>query len=337
MERADVGHTLVAAHAGRVRDLATLHASLERAVVTGGGSTSAAAKETHALLAAQLVEWDHADREAERCDVVTLATDEREALRQAVSRAIAHAQEHAAVLAPTVPAAIRSLQALQTDFPPLLTRAALTRLRRSAARLEQLELLRAPGFALGGEASLMLGAIQSATAPIERPAVEIDTSDGFHSTFAWGLDACVIREPGAVGGVDLGLGTSPAVSALVGSSGDELHALHQRWVETAAPTHPFATYPLVPRGRFGTVSATRRVRGDLDSTGPVGWAAGDDLARYVRDLRALAGRHVALAVELEAVANRVEAVAARGAAVIGLVEYLPPEADGERHWLAASP
>jgi hypothetical protein len=76
------------------------------------------------------------------------------------------------------------------------------------------------------------------------------------------------------------------------------------------------------------------VRADAEETGPVGWIAADELGALARDFAALAAAEPAFAPELRAIAARMEAVARRGQAVIGLIEYLPPEADGEPHWFA---
>ena len=142
----------------------------------------------------------------------------------------------------------------------------------------------------------------------------------------------MIREPGASGGVDLGLGVSPMVAALLGVAGEDLDELNARWVQSAPPSHPFAHYPFVPRGRFCSVTATGLVRGDLESTGPIGWAAADDVAAVARDLAALADEQQAFGVELRAASLRVELAARRGHAVIGLIEYSSPEAEGQRSW-----
>jgi hypothetical protein len=47
----------------------------------------------------------------------------------------------------------------------------------------------------------------------------------------------------------------------------------------------------------------------------------------------LADRQARDAAQLHEVAGRVAAVARRGEAVVGFIEYLPPEAEGERNWL----
>jgi hypothetical protein len=336
-----LAHSLVAAHAERVRELARLFGALERAAAAGGAD-SAAARDAHRAVSARIVEWYRADLEAERRDVVTLAAAEREAMLLGVSRAVPHARRHAEGLPPAAPEheVVRSLEQAQAAFSAALSRAAVVRFGRSAERLERFEALGAPAFALGNEARVLLGALESGTAPIPPPSdPALDPGDDFEATFAWGLDACVVCEPGAAGGADLGLGTAPAVAALLGVMGADLGELHERWLQSAAPSHPFARYPLVPRGRFcgAAASPASAVRGDLDSAGPVGWAAADDVAVLARDLAAAAGAEPAFAAELRAAADRVESAARRGLAVIGLVEYLPPEADGERQWLVDLP
>jgi hypothetical protein len=330
-----LAHSLVAAHAERVRELARLHGLLEHAVAAGGAD-GAAARGAHRASSERIAEWQRADLEAEGRDVVTLAVAEREAMLLGVSRALAHARRHAEGLPPAAPehAVVRALEQILAASPAALPRAALVRFRRSAARLDRLEALRGPAFVLGNEARVLLGALESGTAPLPPSDPAFDPGDDFRATFAWGLDACVIGEPGAVGGADLGLGASPAVPALLGVVGEDLGALHERWLRSAAPSHPFARHPYVPRGRFcSAASPGNPVRGDLDSTGPIGWAAADDVAALARELAAVAGAQPAFATELRAAAERIETAAARGHAVIGLVEYLPPEAEGERKWL----
>jgi hypothetical protein len=339
MDRGIVAHSLVTAHAERVREFARLFDQLERALAARG-TDQKTTEEAYRRLTARLVAWELADHEAEQCDVVTLPADERQALRQAVARATGHAEQHARGLPATAreQAVVRSLCAIDDGdaaFPTVLTRATLARFHRSAARLGRLEALRAPAFLLGNEAAVLLGALQSASAPVVRPEVDIrlDAEDGFQSTFAWGLETCAIRAPGAPGAVDLGLGTSPAFAQRLGLEGADLPALYQAWRRSAAPEHPFARQPYVPAGRFCAPGPARRVRADLDSTGPIGWAAGDDVAHLARELAGLATAQPAAAAELLAVAERLEQAAGRGEAVIGFVEYVPPEAERERKWL----
>jgi hypothetical protein len=333
MDRDIVAHTLVAAHASRVSHLASLYDALERAVRVSGVDSDAA-RHAYGHLSERIVEWEMADLEAERRDVVTLAADERAALEQDLARAIVFAEQHARGLPPTARehTVVRSLRQIQAAFPKALPRAALVRFRRSAARLKRLEELKGPAFVLGSEAGVLLGALESATTPLVRPDVEFDAADGFQNIFAWGLERCTLREPGASGAVDLGLGTSPAVPALLGVFGQDPKQLYEEWNRTAAPSHPFTRFPYVPQGRFCTASPTRLVRADLDSTGPIAWCAGDDVAGIARELLAVAEKE-ASAAELVTVSNRVAAAARRGEALIGFIEYVPGEAEGERKWL----
>lgn len=81
------------------------------------------------------------------------------------------------------------------------------------------------------------------------------------------------------------------------------------------------------------MDATRPVRGDLDSTGPIGWAVGDDVTTLARDLAGAAASQASWAAELGAASWRVQAAAHAGHAVIGFIEYLPPRAEGLRKWL----
>lgn len=333
MNRGIVAHTLVAAHAQRVRDLAHLYESLARAAQTSGVD-GAAARSAYDQLSARIVDWEIADLEAERRDVVTLTANERESLLADVARAIGYARQHADGLPPSARehAIVRSLERMQTAFPTALPRAALVRVRRSAARLRRLEELKGPAFVRGSEAGVLVGALESASTPIVRPEVEFDAADGFQNLFAWGLERCTLREPGAAGAVDLGLGTSPAVATLLGVSRQDPRALYEEWVRTEDPSHPFARAPYVPQGRFCAASPARLVRADLDSTGPIGWCAGEDVASLARELLAI-GHNAPSAAELVAVSSRVAAAAQRGDALVGFIEYVPAEAEGERKWL----
>ena len=85
---------------------------------------------------------------------------------------------------------------------------------------------------------------------------------------------------------------------------------------------------------FAASSPAPLVRADLEETGPIGWAAGDDVSALARDLAALAGDQPAFAPELAAACHRIEAAFRRGHAVVGLIEYLSPEADGEMTWFS---
>jgi hypothetical protein len=293
MEPATVAHTLVAARADRVSELARLYRLLERAVV-GGGADGDGARRAHRALGARIVEWNGIDMEVERRDVVTIDAAEREEMLHTLRGAFALSEGY-----------------LETPIPTSMPRADLVRFRRSAARFQSLQGLGAPALIAGNEARLMRAALESSTAAIPPPDPDFDPGSDFRATFAWGLEACVICEPGAAGGADLGLGTSRAVAALLAVTGED-------------------RYPYVPRGRFCTISAMGPLRGDLESTGPIGWAAGGDVAILARDLAGVADQQPAFAAELCAVSERVESAARQGHAVIGLIEPLPPETDGER-------
>jgi hypothetical protein len=334
MDREIIAHSLVAAHAERVREFARLYDSFERAVAANGPA-GGEAQDIHRRVSARIVEWTTTDLEAERHDVILLSSEERESIRQETARAIPYAESKADGLPGSAPEreVVRLLRQFHTACPATLTRAALVRFRRSVARLQRLEELDAPVFLLENEPSILLAALESATAPIACRDVALDPTDRFERTFIRGLEACSIVEPGAARAADMGLGTSSAVAALLGVSGEDLHDLHERWVQSAAPSHPFARHPYVPRDRFCAVGSTSPVRADLESTGPIGWAAGDDVARLARDLRGIADEKPTFQPELRALADRVEAAARRGEAVIGLIEYLPPESDGNRQWL----
>lgn len=331
MDQPVIAHSLVAAHADRVLDLVRLYSLLE--AVAGDADV---VRSAHRALGARIVEWEVADLHAERRDMVTLPPAEREAMRRDVARAVAHARQYAEGEGPggVDDDVARGLQAIHDAFPATLTRAALVRFRRSSARMARIEALKAPPFVLGSEAGVLLAALESASAPIAPDEVPFDPETGFRGTFAYGLEACVIREPGAAGAVDLGLGTSPAVAALLGVTAGDLDAIYDRWLDSAAELHTFAPPPYVPRGRF-CANASGAVRGNLDSTGPIGWAAGDDVAAIARDLAAATAAHTPFAPELRAAAERVDAAARLGQAVIGFIEYVPPQSEGWRKWFTA--
>ena len=191
----------------------------------------------------------HANLLAERADLVTLAPEEREALEQGIATALRYAKQEAESLDPTAEEheVIRSLEGLCAAFPEVLPRAAVVRLHRSVARLGRLESLQAPEFTLAKEASIMHGAMEPATGPIEEPGPELDDDYEINSTFFEGLDQCVILEAGADGARDLGLGYSAALPRVLGVDGMDLYDVDDAWRETAAPDHPWARYPIVPR------------------------------------------------------------------------------------------
>jgi len=331
-----LAHTLVAAHANRVHELAQLYDLLAQAVATTT-LDSDRTKNAHLTLGARVREWEAEDFRAELADVVTLSSEEREALACDTSRALRDAERHAQGLPMEASEheVVRSLSEFHIAFPSALPRASLVRFRRSAARRTRLEELAGPAFLLASEARVLLSVLEAGTAPVAPRDVDFDADAGFHTTFARAIAACVLSDAGALGIADLGLGTSPALAALLGVEGEDLDEVHARWARFAASSHPFARYPYVPHARFGDGSAARRVRGDLDSTGPVGWAGPDDAATLARDLFAAARAHPSLASTLEAASARVEATAGHGQAVLGWIEYLPAEAEGQRQWLGA--
>jgi hypothetical protein len=335
MGTALLAHQLAAAHTERVPELARLYGALARAVSTGGVE-SEPARQAHRALSDRVGRWIVADREAERRDIVALTSAEREAMIEEVDRAIPHAELIAPGLPPEdeVHDVILALRRMRTAFPTALPRAAVVRFRRSATRLKRMEALGAPVIILGNEPGILLRAVESGIEPIVAPELPYSPARSFQGTLIRAVEACVIHQPGAAQGVNLGLGASPAVAALLGVADEDFGELHERWVEAAAPSHPFARSPFVPRGRFCAADAGAAVRADFEDTGPIGWAAGHDVADLARDLAARADEHPAFAPEIWAAAARIEAAAAGGQAVIGLVEYLSPEADGEPSWFA---
>jgi len=252
-----------------------------------------------------------------------------------VDRAIAHAERYGDETASTEDerAALEELRHFRRQFPTSLPRAALVRFRRSAARGKRLEALGGPAFTLRTEAGVLLGALASATAPIAPGDVQFDPENGFRGTFGYGLEACALRTPGAAGSVDLGLGASAAVAALLAVTDEDLEGIYERWRDDEDGSHLFAPYPFVPRGRFRGTNPTELVSSYLSSTGPIGWAGGDDVATVARALRAVAVEQPDFAAALRACAEKVEAAARQGHAVIGLIEYVPPENEGWRKWL----
>lgn len=192
-----------------------------------------------------------------------------------------------------------------------------------------------PQFILANEARLLLQTLEAATGPVVRPEVQFDPDNRFRGTLAWALMAAVIYEPGAAGAADLGLGKSPALPALLGAESAALDELLQSWMESAAAAHPFARYPLVPRGRFCTARPDGAVSSDLDATGPIGWAVGHDIEVPARDLVALGSAQPSFAAKLAAASARVASAARGGHAVIGFIEYVSADAEGARKWLIA--
>jgi hypothetical protein len=336
MSESTIANTLVAAHADRVRELARLYGLLERAA-DAAGTGSAAARRAHHELSQRIADWEVADSQAERRDLVALAGEEREAVRDVLGRAIVHAEREAEGWPPgseerAVGPALRHMQAA---LPANLARADLVRVRRSAARLEALERLGGPPFILANEARLLLRTLESATGPVVRSEVQFDPDNHFRGTLAWALMASVIYEPGAAGAADLGLGKSTALPAMLGAAGLDPDELRRSWIQSAAATHPFACYPLVPRGRFCTARPDGAVSSDLDSTGPIGWAAGPEVEVLAQDLAALGRKQPTFAAELVAASARVASAARGGQAVIGFIEYVSADAEGARKWLIA--
>jgi hypothetical protein len=333
MSHAALAHSLVAAHADRIEQFARLYGVLA-SEVAAHGTESDEAHGAHRRLGARIVEWETTDQQAERADIVVLSTEDRQALVRDTARAInaAERQAHGLPERAREHEVVRSLRKFHSHFPAELPRASLVRLRRSAKRAANIEKLGGPGFLLGSEAEVLLGALESATAPIAPPEVEFDSENGFHATLAWGLEACLVRDPGAVGVANLGLGVSPSVIGLLGLAGEKLDAEYDQWLRLASPSHPFGRYPFVPSGRLGDGTAERRVRGDLDSTGPIGWATPAEAATLAQSLSGATNEHGDLASELQRSSARIQSTAARGQAVIGWIEYLPPEAEGQPKW-----
>jgi hypothetical protein len=79
MEHPIIANSLLAAHTDRVLELARLYDLLERTAASTGAASDGTRK-VHRALTARIVDWETADGEAERRDVVALTAEEREPL-----------------------------------------------------------------------------------------------------------------------------------------------------------------------------------------------------------------------------------------------------------------
>ena len=220
------------------------------------------------------------------------------------------------------------------DLPPALPRAVLVRLHRSLERAARLEALQGPWIILRGEAELAVEILDwQGTGAVASPAS--GGEGGFAATFGWALYACLIRQPGAVGGVDLGLGDVPRSARTLAADPRAIEALDARWRETPERTHPWARHPLVPERAFALPRRGRLVPCDEEGTGPFGWVAGDAMVGFAQCIRELAEPDAALAARLAAVAAHVDDVHQRGHAVLAWLQPMPPEAEGRRIGLVA--
>jgi hypothetical protein len=232
--------------------------------------------------------------------------------------------------------ASQALEQASVGLPTRLPRAVLAKLRRGLARFVRLENLGAAKIFLRNEARLVLDVLDWQRDLGSIAPARFDPDEGFESTFAWALDTCIIREPTRMGARDMGLGEDVLRVCDLVTDVNSLGIVHEHWLETLDPEHPWARYPFVPRQRFGCGHRDCLVRHYFESTGPVGWAIGEDLRLMAHSLRELSSREEALTWQLRGMADRLEAADRDGNAVLGWLEYLSPEAEGDRLWLVAS-
>jgi hypothetical protein len=285
---------MVRAHGVRTREFASLFGALDEAVLAAG-ATSERARAAHAALTEVVCAWIAADIRAEQDDLVSIAGEQHAELQRAIERLKAYAGDQASF-----------------HVPPAIPRGVLAKLGRCLARFTSLQELRAPEILLHNEAGLIRDVLDWQHDLESIAPVRFDPDKGFEATFAWALDACISREPTKSGARDIGLGED---------------ALQLR-----DPEHPWARYPFLPKRTFACTRRVCAMLNHFEDTGPIGWAAGEDLRDIVDRLRELSSGERAPS-QLGALADRLEDADRDGHAVIGWLQYLTPEAEGRRLWL----
>ncbi|NUP10795.1 MAG: hypothetical protein HOW73_32525 [Polyangiaceae bacterium] len=255
---------------------------------------------------------------SEHADLALIADEERARLQREMSKLLPYADLYArqTAIEPDDAELRPRLERAIADLPARLPRSVLVKIRRCVARFGRLERLRGPVIIICNEAKL-LSRILDWRRIEEIAPVELDPDRGFESMFGWALDACVVKCYEKGRGRDIGLGFGIRQSNLVQVRSLE-RLRHQ--------------YPFVPHGRF-----LRAKRGSLcdafEGTGPMGWAAGEDLSDLSRAVRDFPNRNPAFMPQLRAFAERLEQAERDGHAVVGWFEEVPKEAEGHRIWL----
>jgi hypothetical protein len=329
-------HSMVLAHASRTREFAELFGSLDE-TVHAVGPESERARVAHQVLTEAVCRWVAADIRAEHEDLVSITPEERAQLQRDLGGMVPYAGEYAPDDAEEGSArhARQVLEQASLGLATTLPRAVLAKLRRCLARFTRLEDLGAARMILHNEARLVVDVLDWQRQLTSIAPLRFDADNGFESTLFWSLDACVIRAPTKTGARDIGLGEEVVQVRDLGVDVNSLGVLHERWLETLSPDHPWARYPFVPRKKFACSRRDCLVRHCFESTGPVGWAAGEDLRLIADSLRELSNREKGLPSRLRALADLLEAADRDGHAVIGWLEYLSPEAEGNRLGLVA--
>jgi hypothetical protein len=328
-----LAHALVAAHASRTRAFASQYGALA-ATVSERGHDAAESVALQRELQRQLVAWETEDHEDELRDMVVLAGQELESTR----RGLEHALEYVDVLEASERAEVEEV--LRNSHRALgpLPRSWARRLGVSFARLERLRELHAPRIILGREAELTARKLKGWNRP-PPPWDEVTWSEGCRHLLSHGTRLCIERDSLGRRGVDLGLGPSSWLDEVLEMGVED----EDRLTDVLGATHPpalegivpaLAAYPFVPPGRMHAQGPS--FTGVCDhgrAVGPIGWAAGDDLAQLAEAYAALARATPRERARLEGVADRLRALHRRDAAVLGCLEFLSDDSDGVRTWL----
>lgn len=326
----DLAHTLVAADPARLEALAARYGAMTDSHVESGPSSLAAEAAWRALLAL-LDGWRADDHAASLRDMVELSSAD-EARVVAAARSLLDAvkwlePEEQAEIVPILERARSGVGRL----PRIWARLAV----RSSARAGRLLRVDAPAFTLGTEARILSRALDGWQAP---PPLSGDTVE-WHRAGSLLYDGLMLslttddndEHP------DVGLGVSPAVLPIVGVRQWALERLEQySFADGSCPSleaqlSAVAEPTLVPPGRFHSHGpGVLAVRDHFEGTGPIGWATGPQLDRFVEQFVGLRSLRPRWAAELRAAKARLQAVAAAGQGVVGLLELLDAESEGQR-------
>ncbi len=324
-----LSHTLVQARPERIVGFRDLYRAMARARRQGAGEPEQRA------LVEQLDVWRLADHHAEMRDLIVPSTADRREILAGLERALTTLEEvndgefmgleHAEIKG-------RLLRAKSSRLE--LPASSLRRLRESMQRHDRLEELNGPIVILLNECALAARHLEDWRTPpaVTRPTISWD--HGCESLLFQGLRLCVTCTPDGRT-IELGIGPSRAVEHILAIEPSYLSDVLDTWEGRDGPPlerriHAIGTYPLVPTNRVHDEGpAFEDVRDHAEGIGPLGWSVGSDVSHLAAAFEMLAQQHEAQGEELRAVAQRLAGVSA----VVGCLELMTYEGDGDRTWL----
>ena len=319
-----LGHALVAANTLRLQAFVEGYAQFAE----GTFNADSTAEESYTLLQDLFYSWEVEDHTHALADVVTLAGEAEGRTKRALKSVLDYLGEDASMRS--------SILILTGALTETLTlpRVRHVQLQRCLQRFQRVLQLRGPGFVLFREAEFIATQLEGWKQAPER--VAHTWCEGSSFLLLDGLLGCMLRDERGIRGAHLGLPLSPRIHDLLPMEQGGWQQVLEHSLSQSLETHcaAVAAFPFVPRGRFHTRGPLFSLVPDHgEGTGPIGWALGEELSELKTAYEALARKHPEQAAQLREIANQIERVQERGEAVLGCLELMTYEGDGQRNWL----